>query len=120
MGTKPAWAAACVPLALVAAVASAFLFVNTFDDLQQLLPVLLILVVLAISWYGGRRVGVIAALLSVVAVWTGPIVGAEHVSYGLTMIASLALLLTALMAGGLYDARDRAEGALIERDARLA
>ena len=75
MGTKSAWAAACLPLALVGAVGALFAFVDDFELLQRSLPVMLLLAVIGLSWYGGRATGVFAALLGAVALWAVPLAG---------------------------------------------
>ena len=130
MGWKSAWAAACLPLALIGAVGASFVFVGTPERLERLLPIVLVLAVTGLSWYGGLRAGVLAASLAVVALWVAPLAVQIHAGEELqpqtfafssiTVIGSLAAFLTALLTGGLRDARDRAEAALIERDARLA
>jgi signal transduction histidine kinase/CheY-like chemotaxis protein len=84
-----------------------------------MLPLLLLLAVMGLSWYGGRKIGCVAAVLSIAAVCIVSFVQTEPVSPALVIIESLALLLAALLTGGLRDARDAAEIALIERDARL-
>src|SRR5215212_1138591 len=114
MGTKSAWAAACLPLALVGAVGALFAFVRAFDELHRLLPVVLLLAVMGLSWYGGRSVGMLAALLGIAALYVVPIAADSHpavaprgwvgISHSATAVESLALLLTALLTGGLRDA----------------
>jgi signal transduction histidine kinase len=130
MGWKSAWAAACLPLALIGAVGASFAFVGAAERLERLLPIVLVLAVTGLSWYGGLRAGVLAAMLAVVTLWVAPLAVQLHAGdplqaqsfafSSITVIASLAAFLTALLTGGLRDARDRAEAALIERDARLA
>ena len=113
MGTKSAWGAACVPLVLAAG--AVFAILSPSETYDQLLPVLLLFAAVAASWYGGRRAGLTAAILCAVVLWVvAPAPGA------VTVVASLALVLAALLTGGLRNARDRAEVALVERDARLA
>jgi signal transduction histidine kinase len=132
MGTKSVWAAAGVPLALIVAVGTSFVFVAPFDHFHRLLPIGMLLAVMGLSWYGGRRIGVVASLLGVVALWTAhlaaPFAAGDAAAAAaaalpefsaVTLAESLSLVLTALLTGGLRDARDRAEGALLERDARL-
>src|SRR5688572_11132529 len=123
MAIKSAWAAALLPLALVGAVGCLFAFAQSFEQLQRSLPVMLLLAVIGLSWYGGLGSGVFAGLLGAVALWAVPIAAqpaADAVAWPVTVLESLALLLAALLTGGLSDARERAEVALAERDARLA
>jgi signal transduction histidine kinase len=129
MGWKSAWAAACLPLALIFVVGASFAFVRTPEQLERLLPIVLVLAVTGLSWYGGQQVGVMAACLGALTLWITPLVqlrageaveGGTFVSISLPIIGCLGLFLTASLTGSLRDARDRAEDALIERDARLA
>jgi signal transduction histidine kinase len=129
MGWKSAWAAACLPLALIFVVGASFAFVRTPEQLERLLPIVLILAVTGLSWYGGQRVGLMAACLGALTLWIAPLVqlrtgdtveGATFFTISLPIIGCLGLFLTALLTGRLRDGWDRAEDALIERDARLA
>ena len=130
MGWKSAWAAACLPLALIGAVGASFVFVGAPERLERLLPIVLVLAVTGLSWYGGMRAGVLAASLAVITLWVAPLAVQLHAGdplqplafafSSITVVGSLAAFLTALLTGGLRDARDNAEAALIERDARLA
>jgi signal transduction histidine kinase/CheY-like chemotaxis protein len=126
MGTaKSPWVAAILPFVLVAIVGVAFAQADALHELRQLIPVILLLAVVGLSWYGGRNIGVIAALLVTWAIWIAPLLAERFrgIPQDAPIIAmcieSIALLVAALLVGGLRDARERAEIALAERDARL-
>ncbi|MGB7156867.1 MAG: hypothetical protein WBD40_02300, partial [Tepidisphaeraceae bacterium] len=74
MATRSAWAAACIPLALVVAVGALFAFVTSADQFERLMPIVLLLAVTALAWYGGRTPGLLAAAAGALAVWATPMV----------------------------------------------
>jgi signal transduction histidine kinase len=126
MGTKSPWAAAILPFVLVAIVGVALAHADAVDELRQSLPVILLLAVVGLSWYGGRNTGVIAALLVTCTIWIAPLLAErlrdvrEDAPVIAMCVESIALLGAALLTGGLRDAREQAAAALAERDARLA
>src|SRR5215218_5951841 len=108
MGWKSAWTAACLPLALIFLIGALFAFVDTPEQLERLLPIVLVLAVTGLSWYGGRRVGVMAACLAALTLWMAPLIhlragdavdGGAVVSISLPVIGSLGLFLIAVLTG---------------------
>jgi signal transduction histidine kinase/CheY-like chemotaxis protein len=126
MGTKSPWAAAILPFVLVAIIGVSLAHADAVEELRQSLSIVLLLAVIGLAWYGGRNAGIIAALLVTCTIWIAPLLAERlrDVRQDVPVIAmcveSIALLLAAMLTGGLRDAREQAEAALAERDARLA